>query len=557
MGEAASLAGRPFSQATPPSAALSGWGEDSDHGPARHTTAHAPRSGTARLSDIETDQVPPSQWGNDGGGSDDAGDSLPTRPTRTSPGLASTSWGDESDDDNDDRVVDDDGIPRFSSTSGTLMTATAANTEQHAVEASRWRRAEESSAWQLPEEFADTSWGSDDDDGDFACQPSRFSQPFRMGAAAAGVASTGVVNANPVRTPTAHASTSWGDDGEDGEESSNDDSFSPVIPGRATRPDLSAHWPPPPARLGPRDVGTDEGVVAPLWMPHARGRSGLVEPDRSWADEAGGGSEDNGTTGPRRTTDGVHRTTVARDSRHPGRSELLPGFDFVDITGDADGSSPRAVHFASTDPGPAATPLTMPPSPSWSSTFGLHSKGKPPAAGRGGGGGGGGHDGGDGRYPWNSRPATQSPFGGALFGRRSAPNAAASRRAGAFGATESSPMHEALAQVDANKHASPEPTTVAATRSWFRRLFRSTERFRRRSGKEEAVARTPGGEVGEKEDGRSDVRAWGWRDSFKNAPGLVGRLGVCILAVCALWATSLNVVGEDRLTSTMACFQGK
>lgn len=45
------------------------------------------------------------------------------------------------------------------------------------------------------------------------------------------------------------------------------------------------------------------------------------------------------------------------------------------------------------------------------------------------------------------------------------------------------------------------------------------------------------------------VHLWSWRDNLPTAPGLFARLGTCLLAVCALWLTSLKVAGEGAFKS--------
>lgn len=43
--------------------------------------------------------------------------------------------------------------------------------------------------------------------------------------------------------------------------------------------------------------------------------------------------------------------------------------------------------------------------------------------------------------------------------------------------------------------------------------------------------------------GVSGVRTWKWWDNLRKAPGFVARFCACVLAVCALWMTSLSVAG--------------
>lgn len=48
---------------------------------------------------------------------------------------------------------------------------------------------------------------------------------------------------------------------------------------------------------------------------------------------------------------------------------------------------------------------------------------------------------------------------------------------------------------------------------------------------------------GEEKKHDSGVRLWTWWDNLKRAPGLIPRLGACILAVAMLWGTTLSVAG--------------
>lgn len=530
------------------------WGEDSDEGSAGETPVQLPhlRFGTTDPEGVEGGAALAVLHGlvSSPCGSDDSGDH-----NGVSAPVPSTRWGDDNDDEEkDDRNRgSEDHLVTPSRPSSFLMPAAAGDVDEHsAEEAKRSQDGQESLQEGLQEEqgsHAATSWGSDDEDDTFDLQPPGLSQPCRMGAVAAGVAtaSTGARSALLPMSAT-QAPASWGRDGEEegGGSGSDGDPFSPMM---ATLTDVNAQRRLSPGRhhrhhhRGDSDV-SDEVVVAP-WMLHARGRSGLVdEPNHSWADESG---DDEDDTGPRRTDNlnrilmgGVH--APARNATAPPPAAAL---DDVDIATDDGEISPQDGYdhpaAAAAYPGQASTPSTTAPS-SWFSALGRQFGWKSPAAGRGDGGG----DDDSRRYPWDFQPPLPPPtttpsHGDPLLGRWSRPKAtdAAPPRSTFRAATENSPMHEALTRGDTtNTHRSPALSPVRSRRSWFRREKADAvgPRRARRDGKD-------GGEKGG--DDGSGVRAWGWRDSLKNAPGLVGRLGVCILAVCALWLTSLSVVGES------------
>lgn len=485
------------------------WGEDSsDEGSVGDTPAQFPRFGATDHEDVEIGAVSnrpvPPFCGSDGS-DDDNGVSVP---------IPSTRWGDESD---DDKFESDARLDTSSSPPGILETAVGV--DEHTAEEKRSQDEREllGGPHDEEEEHATASWGSDDGEDDF--RPSDFSQPFRMGAAA-GVPSVSVSSAL-LPTFAAHASASWGRDGEEGEDDSgNGHPFSLTIP---TQTDMNAQ-PLSPVRHHHRRDDSDEIVVAP-WMPHAQGRSGLVdEVDHSWADESG----DGGDSSPRRT-ENLNRILMG-GVHIPARNATLPGFDDVEIESDGE-TSPRDGHLAVRHPGQTSTPSTSASSP-WFSALRQYFTQKSLTADRGG------RNEND-RYPWNSQPATTPLHGDPQPNHWSRPHATVPPRSGIPATAESSPMHEVLTQGDSDKHKSPALTPVRKCRSWFRR-----------KAKEVGPPRARGDKGEEKGDGSSGVRAWGWRDTLQRAPGLVGRLGVCILAVCALWATSLSVVGDNDLKST-------
>lgn len=534
------------------------WGEDSDEGSVTETPVQAQQaqSGTTDNEDVEGGAAalhrPVSSPCGSGGSHDHSGVSAP---------VPSTRWGDNDGGDDRDRGRGDRLATSSRSSSILLPAAAVGIGEDFVEEVKRFQDEQASSLQGLQQEedepHATTSWGSDDDEDDaFDFQPSGLSEPFRMGAAAARVAASTGARSAPLPMTATQALAAWGCDGEEGGYTGSDgDHFPPMV---ATLDDVNAR-PIYPGRhhrhhRGDSDV-SDEVVVAP-WMPYARGRSGLVEePNLSWADESGGdegdagpqrsalfnepnlswadepgGDEDN--TSPRRS-DNLNRILMG-GVHAPARNATLPPpvLDDVDIATDDGAISPRDGHHpAATYRGQASTPSTTAPS-SWFSAFGRHFRRKSPAAGRGGG------DDDSGRYSWNFQLPTTSPsHGDPLLGRWSRPNTtAAPPRSTSRAATENSPMHEALTQGDAGERRSPALSPVRLRRSWFRRK------------RAEAVGplRARGGKDGDRGDDGSGVRAWGWRDSLKDAPGLVGRLGVCILAVCALWLTSLSVVGERQ-----------
>lgn len=483
LGRVTTFTGRPSSGAEF-FAVSTRWGEDSDEGSVRDTPARLTQFGATDHEDVEIGAVfhstASSPCGSDNSGNDN-GMPVPNPLTR---------WGDESDSDDDPNPAGDARLVISSVHSSILMAAVDA--DEYAAEGKRSQDEQEPLALglQQQEEHAPaTSWGSDDGDDEHDFPLAAFSQPFRMGAAAA-VASIG---ASSVLSPASgtHVSASWGRDEEEGDGGGNYDAFSPIVPNQA---DVNAQRLSPVRHHQHRD-DCNKVVVAPLWMPHAQGPSELAnEPNHSWADESG---DD-------------------------------PVFDDVDIATDGE-LSPRDERLAATYPGQCSTPLTMAPSP-WFSTLGRHFKRKSPTAGRGG------EDDND-RYPWNVQPATTPSRGDSPLIRWSRPDATASPRSEYLATTEKSPMHQALTLGDTNKRKSPALTPVRTRRSWFRR----------KEVKEVGSPRARKRKDGEKRDGGSGVRAWGWRDTLQSAPGLVGRLAVCILAVCALWLTSLSVVGDNDL----------
>ncbi|CBJ29864.1 conserved unknown protein [Ectocarpus siliculosus] len=403
---------------------------------------------------------------------------------------------------------------------------------------------EEAPAVRRREEHADTVWGSDDDgEHVYDYRPSRLSQPFGVGAAAAAAAA-GVAPAGADMAPASHATTSWGCDGED-DDSSVGEQSSPFSQSfrtggggalaTAAAGGVNPQQPPSPARYYHHRHDSDEVVVAPLWMPHAEGQSGPGEPDDLWADEGDGRSGD--TSRPRGNGNNPNGV-VAWGFGGPGLSAALPALDDVDLTADNENNSSEAADLAATvTAGRISTPLTMTPSP-WFNASGRDFARQSSA--------GGNDDGKDRCNPHDLRSTSTPPLvgGGAWFGRWFTPNVP--RRWRPPGAAESSPMHEArAAKYDfASKPQKPVvPPVRDHRRSWLQRPSAFVARLRRRAVRELGPPRMPGGGLGAKQDDSgSGVRAWGWWDNFRNAPGLIGRLAVCILAVCALWSTSLSVV---------------
>eukprot|EP00903_Cladosiphon_okamuranus_P008866 g8489.t1 len=392
LGRATAFIGHPPTGVEASSSLVSTrWGEDSDEGSVREEPVQS-RFGAATDHEDSQRGAVFRRLASSSCGSNDSGDQNNGIPVP----VPAARWGEESDDDHDHDDDDDDDDYSLrrnlesgrhvasSRPSGTPIPAVG-DIDEHAAQEVRFQDEQEplqgSRSPSLPQpqlqqgSQAATSWGSDDGDDAFDFQPQGLSQPLRMGAVAGPPASIVARSAIPPTTYAAHASASWGNDGENGDDSGSDNPFSPTI---ATLADADAHW------LSPgrhrhhhnRRGGSDEVVVSP-WMHYAQRRSGLAnEPDHSWADESG----DDDDTGPRRT-DNLNRI---------------------------------------------------------------------------------------------------------LMGGAHAPSARKKV-----------------------KEVGP-PSAV---------------------------------KDGEKADGGSSgVRAWGWRDTLRNAPGLAGRLTVCVLAVCALWLTSLNVV---------------
>lgn len=530
-------------------------GEDSDDELIRCTQAQSPLPFGATDHDAAgntTGNPASASWANDSSSSDGQRRTTTTRLSSWTwhsyqhvgdsrgPGV-STAWGDDSDDDDDGRSNNshrDDDIERrpvtLSASSGLLMAAVAIDDD------------EEAPAVQRREEHADTAWGSDDDDEHvYDYRPPRFSQPFGMAAVAAAVAPTGTDMA-----PASHATTSWGCDGED-EDSSFKEESPPLSQSLRTggggacataTAGVNPQQPLSPARYFHHRHDSDEVVVAPLWVPHAQGQSGLGEPDDLWADEGDGSSGD--TSRPRGHGNNPNRV-VAGGLGGPGLSATLPALDDVDLTADDENNSPGAADLAATVPaGRIPTPLTMTPSP-WFKASGRDFARQSSA-------GNAGSDADDnGRCNPHNLPSTSTPprvGGGAWFGRWFTPNVP--RRWRPPGAVaESSPMHEApAAKYDfASKPQRPvTPPVRDRRRSWLQRPSAFVKRLRRRAVRELGPPMTPGGGLGAKQDDDGPgLRVWGWWDNFRKAPGLIGRLVVCILAVCALWSTSLSVVGEN------------
>lgn len=487
------------------------WGEDSVEGSVRGTLVPSTFGGTDH-EDVEIGAVchgpGPTSSGNDSSNGDNDV-SVPVPLTR---------WGDESDNSDDQNV--EGGARLVTSPRPSSVLTPAVNADEHAEEG-RWSRDEQEQSREglrQQEEHVAASWGSDDGDDTFDFRPSDFSQPFRMGAAA-GVTSIGA-RSSPLPASVTHTTASWGCDGEEGDDSGIDDFYSPTIP---TQADVNAE------RLSPvrhhrhhHRGDSDEVVVAP-WSPYARGRSGLGdEPNNSWADE----SEGDEDASPRRT-DNLNRILMG-GAHIPARNATLPAaFDDIDIATD-DETFPRDDgRLAATCPEQASTPSTAAPSP-WFGALGRHFRRKSASAARGG-------EDDDGRYyPWNLQPTTTPSHGDPLLGRWPRQSAPTPPHPINLATPESSPMHEAIAQGDSHELKTSAVAPVQARRRWFRR----------KKAKEVGPTGAREGKDGDKGDVGSGVRKWGWRDRLKSAPGLVGRLAVCILAVCALWLTSLSVVGE-------------
>lgn len=538
-------------------AASTAWGEDSDDELIRRTPAHSPLpfGATDHHHDAAgntTGNPASASWANDSSSSDGQSRTTATRlPSGTlhsyqrvvasrGPGV-STAWGDDSDDNDDGRRNNhrDDDIERrsvtLSASSGLLMAAVAIDDK------------EEAPAVQRREEHTDTVWGSDDDgEHVYDYRPSRFSQPFGMGAAAAAAAA-GVAPTGADMAPASHATTSWGCDGEyeDNNVGEQSSPFSQSLRtggggacATAAAGGVNPQQPLSPARYYHHRHDSDEVVVAPLWVPHAQGQTGPGEPDDLWADEGDGRSGD--TSRPRGNGNNPNGL-VAWGLRGPGLSATLPALDDVDLTAENENNSPEVADLAATVPaGRISTPLTMTPSPWFNASrrdFARQSSA-------------GGNDDDKGRCNPHDLRSTSTPprvGGGAWFGRWFTSNVPRPWRPP--GAAESSPVHEArAANYDvASKPQRPViPPVRDRRRSWLQRPSAFVARLRRRAVRELGPPRTPGGGLGAKQDDDgSGVRAWGWWDNLRNAPGLIGRLAVCILAVCALWSTSLSVVGED------------
>lgn len=563
------VVGRPSSRHAELSTVSTRWGEDSGDDPPRVKTRASPPPQGAAIDHDDTPIEPSSDsripvsssWGNDS--SDDEGKSSATAPhTRvlsshhagapSGPAGESTTWGADSDDDGDrkgDEAIKSRPSATYSMPSSSILAA-AVGADENIAQGHKWSDDgdEESAAagqrQQQQAEPAATSWGSDDeDDYEYPSSPA-LSQPFRMGAVAAGV-------------EVSTAAALWGEDGEEGSSGGGcrhgplppiwqparawAEGVAPAVPGAALA-GVNAHILSP-GRHHHRDNGSGEVVMAPSRTPRAQqGQSAEPgEPNHWWADEgdeSGSGGNGNGNGSPR-ATDCLNSIQIV-GLQHPVRHATPRVFEDIDITDIDRASCPRAVDLATTYPGRAVETPTMAPSP-WVGSLGRYFSRQPPSAGGGGGGGDGDSDR---RYPWSFEPAKTPLRDGGLLGRWPDPDASLLPCSEPFGTKEFSPMHEALTRGGANRYQSPAISPVRARCSWFQRASRSVGWTRRRVVKEIGIPRTRDGNNGDN-DNDSGVRAWGWRDNIRRAPGLAGRLAVCILAVCALWLTSLRVVGDN------------
>lgn len=487
-----------------------------------------PKARTALIDhdDVETETPPQnhihSPWGNDSSSDDDgrvtSTSLMRVLPSRSVGGqsehVVSTRWGEDSDD-NDDSTGDDkaDNPPLTSLTpSSGLMTAIDIDGEEAPAAQGQGG-----------------AWDSTDDSLDvFGFRSSRFAQPSRMAAAAAGVGST-EESSRLITSSTSHASASWGCD-DDEEECDSDDDDDPFFP--SSYPSrVNAHH---------RRDGSGNVVVAPLWMPHAHGRSGLDEPDHSWADEDEDANEGDGNDTNLRGTGDRNRVLMG-GLQHRGTNATRPVFDDIDLTG-RDDDSLRAENFAATHPERSATPMTTAPSPWFATSWNFRRQSPPDNDGSGDR---------DGRYRWSSQTASTPRRDNDWRNLHPISNAVLPRRSDAsVESIENSPMHDTLSKGDTSAHQSSALLPARENRSWVQRASRSMRRLRSRAVKELGPPRDRNGRQEKKHDDDSGVLAWKWWDNFKNAPGLAGRLAVCILAVCALWSTSLNLVGENLFSSS-------
>ena len=489
-----------------------------------------------------------SAWGDDadekgGGGGSGVTAASPLIP----PPVRASAWGDDSD--------DDGGVTKTRpSPSPTLAPSNARDTGgviggDGAADGAEGERLLGNQQAMPPPSRALTSWGSDEPDDLSSSSPARHSRPLRVAAAVP-----------PPRPSVSPPSASWGNDG------GGDDR--PFL----SRPFLAGAAPVASSPLAGRSAsplaggvgGGDNGRVvagAPLSSPFAHQDSGADERLLSWADEDG--DEETGDGSLAGSMDGVS----------PARTPTTPrgGFAF-DFAGRVPPLPPRRRQtLASTyTAGRVSTPSTTVPSPWPNSPQGYWTPG-------------GEEDG----YP--SSLGSTSPTRGGWGGRRFTYSAGLSPRLEPFRSPEGGPIPHPLNhgsrwyprwllrqdggddndnETDGQKITShggeplnSTPLPVKSGRGgWFRRAKKGNSRREGGSdgvgvGGDENEDRGPtrkknknknkkkgSGKKGDEEG--SGVRTWTFWDNFRSAPGLIARLCACILAVCALWATSLSVAGD-------------
>lgn len=352
--------------------------------------------------------------------------------------------------------------------------------------------------------------------------------------------------------------------------------------------------------------GDHGGVIAPLSGPFSHQESGPDQRLLSWADEDeesggsfGGGGGSGGGGGNTRNTIATGSENNLRGQENLGRSSMspawrptTPGAEAGSFAFDFAGRVPpqRRETLASTYPvRRPCTPSTTVPSPWPNSPQGsLARETATPGGERG--------------FPSDLDSSISPTHGGGAWGGRRFTytySAGLSPRLGPFHAPGSSPSssspplrpfnhgspwHPRQDRDDGNdgngsdnknendndndngpQRLTPLPATSGGGGGWLqgaKRLFRRQRDSsvdgvagdvkedggpkRKRSNKQGNSKGSSGKKRDDGDGEGSGVRAWTFWDNFRNAPGLIARLCVCVLAVCALWATSLSVAGEQK-----------
>lgn len=538
------------------------WADDSGGDQVSATTTPSPPPFAPPPSGGLKQRPQASAWGDDddndeqGDGGGGGGGSVTAASPSIPPPVRTSAWGDDSDDDGDvgaspSPAPTPSGLPKaLGDKDGAVIGLTP------------------------------TAWGSDDPD-DFS-SPSRHARPFRTATAVP-----------PPRPSVSSPTTSWGNDGE------GDVSLSRPFPVRtavaaapASMSPLAGNNSAPPlycpavqfAGGGGGGGGDHGGVIAPLSGPFAHQEAGSDDRLLSWADEDeesggsfGGGSFGGGEHNLRRQ-DNLGRSN---NGISPARTPTTPAAFAFDSAGRVPPQRREtlASTYAARQP---PTPSTTAPSPWPNSPKGIFARETGALGGEGGcpsgldsptspthGGGG-----------WGGRrfTHTHSPGMSPRLGPFHAPGGSPSSSSPLRPFNHGSRWHPRQDREDGNDGSGNDnenepqkltPLTAAPPGGgggWLQRakgLFGRQPRgnsvdgvagngedsggpTRKRNKKTGNKSGSGGKKGGNDGDEGSGVRAWTFWDNFRSAPGLIARLCVCVLAVCALWMTSLSLAGEKK-----------